>query len=79
MFSFNILFIVLHSCLEEPIKGEIKFNNIYMLCPRLDDCIYRNELITNEHTYFISSNFFKLRKLSNSDSEDTSKVEINFD
>ena len=27
----------------------------------------------------ISSNLFKLRKLSNSDSEDTPKVEINFD
>ena len=28
---------------------------------------------------YISSNLFKLRKLSNSDSEDTPKVEINFD
>ena len=27
----------------------------------------------------LSSNLFKLRKLSNSDSEDTTKVEINFD
>ena len=27
---------------------------------------------------FISFNLFKLRKLSNSDSEDTPKVEINF-
>ena len=28
---------------------------------------------------YISSNLFKLRKLSNSDSEGTPKVEINFD
>ena len=27
------------------IKGEIKFNNIYMLSPRLDGCFYRNELM----------------------------------
>ena len=40
---------------------------------------YMNEEEMNSLSFKVSSNLFKLRLLSNSDSEDPPKVEINFD